>query len=195
MGIFDVPTAALIKTVAADLKKQGIEKPEWTSFVKTGTHKERAPDSPDWFYDRMASVLYRIYKNGPLGTESLRSYYGGRKRRGVKKPQFRKASGKILRTCLQILEKQGLIEKNKKGRVVTGKGHSYLNRIAKEVPKAMQQKAIEEKKKPVEHKGEEEKQVAEALKKQESKVKAKEKEKEEIKKKEKKKEEKKTEEA
>jgi len=131
LTVFDVPAAALINAVATDLRKQGIETPAWAIFVKTGQHKERAPDSPEWFSERMASILYRIYKQGPLGTEALRTYYGGRKRRGVRKACFRKASGKIVRVCLQQLEKHGLVKKDKKGRAITGKGQSYLNRLSK----------------------------------------------------------------
>ena len=194
MGVFDVPAGTLIRVVAEDLKKQGIERPAWALFVKTGPHKERSPDNPDWFFERAASVLYRIYKEGPLGTESLRTYYGGKKRRGTKRPEFRKASGKVIRSCLQALEKQGLVKKGKKGRVVTGKGQSYLNRKSKEAVA----RAAEEKERPKERreekKSEQEKRVEEALKKQEEMQRAKEKAKEE-KKKEKHKEEKKPEEA
>ena len=194
MTVFDVQAPALIKVVAADLKKQGIEQPSWACFVKTGQHKERAPENEDWFFERLASVLYRVYKQGPLGTESLRSYYGGKKRRGVKKPVFRKASGKIVRVCLQQLEKQGLIKKSKKGRVITGKGQAYLNRKAKEAgemaKRLEREKAVHKEEKHGE-KTEEEKKVEEALKKQEKEVRDKEKAREEEKKKEKKKEEKK----
>ncbi len=198
MGVFDVSASALIKVVAADLKKQGLKQPEWVMFVKTGSHRERAPDSPEWFYERAASVLYRIYKEGPLGTGSLRSYYGGKKRRGVKKAHFRKAGGKIIRVCLQELEKQGLIKKDKKGRSITGKGQSYLNKLAKETiafTKQDETKKIAAKAEKEKHseKTEEEKKVEEELKKQEQVGKNKEKAKEEAKKKEKKKEEKKAE--
>jgi hypothetical protein len=91
----------------------------------------------------MASILYRIYKEGPLGTGSLRTYYGGKKRRGTKRPEFRKSSGKIIRVCLQGLEKQGLVKKAKKGRVVTAKGQAYLNQMAKEAVGIAKQ-AVEE---------------------------------------------------
>jgi len=200
MSVFDVSAAALIREVATDLRRQGVEQPEWAVFVKTGSHRERAPDSEDWFFDRMASILYRVYKQGPLGTESLRTYYGGKKRRGVKKPHFKKAGGKIVRVCLQKLEKQGLIKKSKKGRVITGKGQAYLNGKAKEAGQHAKKvaeekiKAKEEKKKHEEEKTGEEKKVEEELKKREQEVKAKEKAREEEKKKEKRKEEKKAEE-
>lgn len=198
MGVFDVPASALIKVVAANLKKQGLKQPDWIMFVKTGSHRERAPDSPEWFYERAASILYRIYKEGPLGTGSLRSYYGGKKRRGVKKAHFQRAGGKIIRVCLQELEKQGLIKKDKKGRIITGKGQSYLNKLAKETSAFTKQddaKKIAAKIEKEKHseKTDEEKKVAEELKKQEQIRKDKEKTKEEAKKKEKKKEEKKQE--
>ncbi len=199
MTVFDVPASALISAVAEDLKKQGIEKPGWSLFVKTGPHRERAPDNENWFFERMASILYRIYKQGPLGTESLRTYYGGKRRRGVKRPHFRKAGGKIIRACLQNLEKQGLIKKGKKGRVITGKGQAYLNRKAKEaisVAKRLEEekkKVREEKKRREEEKPAEEKKVEAELKKMEQEERAKKKAKEEEKKREKKKEEKKVE--
>jgi len=190
VGVFDVPASALIKAVSVDLKKQGITQPEWSFFVKTGAHTERAPDNPDWFFDRMASILYRIYKEGPLGTGSLRSYYGGKQRRGCKRPHFRKAGGKIIRVCLQNLEKQGLVKKAKKGRVVTAKGQGYLNQRAKEAvaiaKQFEQEKAVARaEREKHEEKSVDEKKVEEVLRKQEQAVKQKEKAKDDAKKKEK----------
>ncbi len=174
LSVFDVPAGKLLAEIAADLRKQGIQAPEWAAFVKTGTSRERAPDNRLWFYVRLASVLYRVFKEGPLGTESLRTYYGGKKNKGTKRHHFRKASGKIVRTCLQTLEKQGYVKKEKKGRVITGKGHSYLNRKAKEVAaalakhEALEGKQREEKPETVEgQKAGEEKRVAEELRRQE----------------------------
>jgi len=131
MGIHDVPATELIEAVAADLKQQ-VKQPEWIDFVKTGRHRERAPQRRDWFHVRMASILYRIYNDGRVGTNRLRTYYGGRKSRGTAPHKFFKASGKVIRVCLQELEKLGYLEKEKKGRKVTGKGESYLNAKAKE---------------------------------------------------------------
>ena len=132
MAIYDVPAGELIKEVAKGLK-QKMKAPEWTRFVKTGSHVERAPQNPDWFFVRNASILYRIYKEGPLGTGELRSYYGGRKNRGKAPERKRKAGGKVIRMCLQMLEKEGLVKKGKTGRVVTGAGEKYLNAKSKEV--------------------------------------------------------------
>ncbi|MFH1391293.1 MAG: 30S ribosomal protein S19e [Candidatus Diapherotrites archaeon] len=136
MGIFDVPAGMLIEEVAKELKGK-IQQPELFSYIKTGAHKERTPNNPDWFYVRNASILYQIYKHGSTGTGSLRTYYGGRKNRGVKPEAKRKASGKVIRVCLQQLEKQGLLKKDKKGRIVTGLGEKLLYAKSKDVQKVV----------------------------------------------------------
>lgn len=142
MGIFDVPAIELIEAVAAELKNNpSYKEPVWVLFVKSGKHRERAPQRKDWWIVRCASILYRVYKDGPVGTESLRTYYGGRKNRGVKPHHFAKASGKLIRTCLQALEKDGLIRKAKpKGREITAKGAKFLNAKAKEALAVWQEK-------------------------------------------------------
>jgi small subunit ribosomal protein S19e len=158
MAILDVPATELIEAVAADLKKQ-VKQPEWTGFVKSGRHRERAPHRHDWFYVRMASVLYRVYREGRVGTNRLRTYYGGRRNRGVKPHHFSRASGKVIRLCLQELEKAGLLKKEKSGRVISGKGESYLNAKAKELKRSLEEKALREKEaepKPVKEKNLEE---------------------------------------
>src|SRR3989338_965881 len=92
--LFDVPTELLITHLASDLKEnQKVPQPAFVPYVKTGAHRERSPQNPDWYYIRMASILRRVYVDGPVGTESLRTYYGGRKARGSKPHEFRKASG------------------------------------------------------------------------------------------------------
>lgn len=134
MGIFDVPATELIEAVAAELKKSPVFKePVWTLFVKSGRHRERQPQRRDWWQMRCASILFRVFKDGPVGTESLRTYYGGKRNRGVKPHHFSKASGKVIRSCLQALEKDGLIKKAKpKGRQIAPKGEKFLNAKAKE---------------------------------------------------------------
>jgi len=131
LGIYDVHATPLIEVTAKKLQKK-LKQPEFVAFVKTGSHRERAPQREDWWYVRAASILYRLYKEGPLGVESLRTYYGGRKRRGVKPAKFRKASGKVIRSCLQELEKAGYVEKAEKGRKISPKGISLLSKAANE---------------------------------------------------------------
>ena len=132
MPVREVSASALVKRLVEELKKmKELTPPEWSHFTKTGTHKERPPEQPDWWYTRAASLLRRIFIDGPVGVQRLRSYYGGRKKRGVPPEHFRKASGKILRTILQQLEKAGLVIKTERGgRKLTAKGVNMLAAIA-----------------------------------------------------------------
>ena len=131
--VYDVPPTKLIEKLAEKLKEMNIEEPSWTAFVKTGAHKERQPDNDDWWYVRCDSVLRKIYTNGPVGVEKLRSAYGGRKNRGHKPEKFVKGSGNVVRTALQALEKLELVKRTKEGRVITPKGQSLVDNTAKEV--------------------------------------------------------------
>ena len=138
MSVFDVPPAELISSIAEDLEKKfKVKQPEFTLFVKTGQNRERAPQQRNWYYLRLGSLLYRVFKEGPVGVGSLRTYYGGKKNRGRKRHKFRKASGKIIRHGLQQLEELGFIKKEKSGRVITPKGQSYLTKKANELKKKL----------------------------------------------------------
>jgi small subunit ribosomal protein S19e len=133
MSIYNINTSELIEKAAKELKKI-VKAPEWGLFVKTGAGKERPPQREDWWYMRSASVLRKIYTHGPIGVNKLKIKYGSRKNRGHKPERFYEASGKIIRTILQQLEQAGLITKGEKGvhkgRIVTPKGKSFLDRIA-----------------------------------------------------------------
>ncbi|MCQ6253670.1 30S ribosomal protein S19e [Methanocaldococcus sp.] len=131
--VYDVPADKLIQKTAEKLKEMDIEVPEWVPFVKTGVSRERRPEQEDWWYIRCASILRKIYIYGPVGVSRLRTAYGGRKNRGHEPEHFYKGSGNIIRKALQELEKLGLVEKRPEGRVITSKGRSFLDNIAKEV--------------------------------------------------------------
>ena len=71
-NVYDVPTQELITLTAAKLKKEGkIEPPEWSDYVKTGVHREKAPIEEDWWFIRSAAVLRKIYIKGPIGVERM----------------------------------------------------------------------------------------------------------------------------
>lgn len=133
---YDVPADALIDRLSGYLKEniREIQPPEWSGYVKTGTQAERVPQNPDWWYVRSASILRKLYMNGPVGVSRLRKEYGGRKRRGVRPAHFAKAGGNIIRTVLQQLEQAGLSQKDGiKGRVVSGKGRSLLDAMSTQI--------------------------------------------------------------
>ena len=135
----DVPATKLAERLEEELKKfEEIKPPGWSMFAKSGVSRARPPQQADFWYKRTASVLRRIYLNGPVGVEKLRTFYGGRKRRGSRPARFRKGSGSIVRKILQQLDAAGLtkkVEKGKLGRVITAKGRKLLDNIAYEVSK------------------------------------------------------------
>ena len=78
-NIYDVPQDELTEKAAEELKKiPEIKPPEWAKFVKTGAAKERAPMRKDWWYTRTASVLKKLYMQGPVGVSKLRKKYGSK---------------------------------------------------------------------------------------------------------------------
>ena len=144
--MYDVDSQELIIKAAEELKKlPEIKAPSWAPFVKTGSHKERPPMDNEWWHIRVASVLRTVYRLGPVGVSKLRTKYGGKKNRGVKQERFAKGSGSILRKSLQQLEKAGLIKFTEKGvhkgRIVTPKGKSFLDKIASQI-KGVQHKEL-----------------------------------------------------
>lgn len=136
--MYDVDAQELLEKAAIELKKiPELKAPEWAPFVKTGVHKERPPADGNWWYIRSASILRTVYRQGPIGVSKLRSKYGGKKNRGVKKEHFYKGSGSILRKSMQQLEKAGfvkIVEKGiHKGRVISPKGKAFLDKIAAQI--------------------------------------------------------------
>ncbi len=137
MTIYDKNPNEIIEKTAQELEKlEEVKAPLWSKFVKTGTHKERPPVQKNWWNIRAASILRKIYlAKGPLGVSKLSKKYGGRKQRGHKKERTYTGSTNIIRKILQQLEKAGLIEKKDikghKGRIITGKGKKFLNKLSK----------------------------------------------------------------
>jgi len=143
---YDVPASMLIEKLAEYLKNNvdSIKPPEWAPFVKTGVHKERPPENPDWWYVRCASLLRKIYVKGPIGIQRLRSEYGGRKDPGVKPEHSRKGSGAIIRNALQQLEAANLVKTvNGKGRMITSEGRKLLDLLSTEIKRELEKEIPE----------------------------------------------------
>jgi len=135
---YDVPADVLIGKLSGYIKEniKDVTPPEWSAHVKTGSHVERVPQVPDWWYVRTASLLRKLYMDGPVGVQRLRKEYGGRKRKGNAPAHHRKSGGSIIRTSLQQLEKAGLVDKiDKSGRVVSKKGRSLLDAMSTQIKK------------------------------------------------------------
>jgi small subunit ribosomal protein S19e len=137
--VYDVPADLLINHVAKELtNEKKVSAPEWANYVKTGVHKERRPENQDWWYVRSAALLRRVYMDGPVGVNSLRTQYGGKKDRGSSPEKFRRGSGAIIRGALHQLEAAGFIAKVNGGRTITPKGRSFMDNasvvVKKEIP-------------------------------------------------------------
>ena len=134
--VYDVPAEDLIQVIAVELKKLNkITPPDWASFVKTGSFKQHAPQNPDWWFVRCASLLRKVYVSGPIGTSHLRKAYGGLKRGHSRPEKSTKASGAIIRKALQQLESEGLIASSKQGRTISAKGRSLLDKLSTNIIK------------------------------------------------------------
>jgi len=86
-----------------------------------------------------ASILRKILIKGPIGVSKLRIFYGNRKNMGMAPEHFVIAGGNIIRKLLQQLEKAGLAKQTEKGvhkgRILTPKGISLLDKTAAEILK------------------------------------------------------------
>lgn len=134
VNVHDVPADRLIEALADRMKKQReLDVPQWAQFVKTGSHAERPPQQPDWWYVRAASLLRKLYIHGPLGQGDLERAYGGSKAVAYNPKHRRDAGGSAIRNILKQLEQSELVAKTPRGRVLTSKGMAMLDKLSKQI--------------------------------------------------------------
>jgi small subunit ribosomal protein S19e len=137
---FEVPANDFIERLAKHLKENvsEISPPGWAEFAKTGAHKERPPQDPDWWYTRCASLLRKLYVHGPVGVARLRVAYGGNHVHGNSPKHQIPAGGSAIREPFQQLQKADLVAiDGMKGRKLTKQGLTLLNKTAAEVAKEL----------------------------------------------------------
>ena len=137
---FEVPANDLIDRLAKHLKENvsEISPPGWSEYAKTGAHKERPPQNPDWWYARCASLLRKLYVHGPVGVSRLRTAYGGNVGKGNSPEHHGRAGGSAIREPLQQLQKAELVAiEGRKGRKLTKQGLALLNKTSAEVAKGL----------------------------------------------------------
>ena len=145
--LYDVPADALIDALADELDGR-IEQPDWAEFATTGVAAELPPEQEDFWATRAASLLRKVAVSGPVGVERLSTEYGGSKNgsnRYVVAPDKRTdGSQNIIRTALQQLEEEGLIETAEgEGRRVTADGRSLLDETAEQVMEDLDRPELE----------------------------------------------------
>ena len=136
--VFEVPAGELIERLAMHLKQNvgEITPPPWSEYAKTGAHKERPPQNPDWWYFRCASLMRKLYVHGSVGVSRLRVQYGGNVGRGNRPERHVPAGGSSIREPLQQLQKAELVTvEGKKGRKLTKQGVALLSKVAAEISK------------------------------------------------------------
>jgi len=90
--------------------------------------KDLAPHSDDWLYVRAAALARRVYLTGHVGVGRLTHLMGAKARNGVARNHHGRAGSKIIRFCLQELERIGVVKKDKKhdlrkkSRVISSQG-------------------------------------------------------------------------
>ncbi|WP_049921994.1 30S ribosomal protein S19e [Halopiger djelfimassiliensis] len=135
--MYDVPADDLIEALADDLEER-LDEPDWSQFVKTGVDRELPPEQEDFWAVRAASLLRKVADRGPVGVERLATEYGGAKsgstRYRVAPDRRADGSRNLIRTILQQLEAEGLVETAEgEGRRVTADGQSLLDDTAGDV--------------------------------------------------------------
>ncbi len=130
----DVPSGKLISALAEQMKSvPSVQVPDWAKFVKTGSHAERPPASPDWWFTRAASLLRKVYIHAPVGLSDLKRAYGGTKALHYFPKHHRDAGGSSIRLILKQLEQAELVSKTPKGTVLTPKGRAMLDKVSNEL--------------------------------------------------------------
>ena len=130
----DVSTHDFVAAFAQHLKKSGkVEVPDYVDYVKTGVSKELAPYDEDWYFVRMASVARRVYVGNKSGINALRRAYGGNYRRGVRTETFSMGGGKVIRNCLQTLQKLKFVEEYNGTRRISSAGRRAMDQVAQDV--------------------------------------------------------------
>jgi small subunit ribosomal protein S19e len=145
--LYDAPADELIDELAEELDDR-LDQPDWANFAKTGAGRELPPEQEDFWARRAASLLRKVAVEGPIGVKRLSTAYGsttdGSNRYVTAPSKTTSGSRNVIRTILQQLEDEGLVEKqHDRGRVVTGEGRSLLDTTAADVIESLDRPELE----------------------------------------------------
>ncbi|KAI5187033.1 small subunit ribosomal protein S19e [Nematocida homosporus] len=141
MKVEEIEPATFIATLAKTLvEEKKIERPAEAEYIKTGHGKENAPQDPNWYHIRVASILRKLYmeelkspeklKHG-FGTLWFAQVYSTAKNNGHKPSHTVTGSKSLVRRILQGLERVGFVSQIPKGgRRLTSTGRSYLEAVS-----------------------------------------------------------------
>jgi small subunit ribosomal protein S19e len=145
--LYDAPADELIAELASELEDR-LDEPDWAQFAKTGPGRELPPEQDDFWARRAASLLRKVAMDGPIGVQRLSTAYGdtrdGSNRYTVSPPKSSDGSRNVIRTILQQLEDEDLVEQqHDRGRIVTAEGRSLLDETAGDVIESLDRPELE----------------------------------------------------
>eukprot|EP01071_Lankesteria_metandrocarpae_P013475 Lankesteria_metandrocarpae@DN7231_c0_g1_i1.p1 len=132
----EVAPLPFLESCARHLKStQSFDCPLWMEYAKTAASRELSPYDVDWLYIRAASIMRKLFIRPDVGVLGLRKKYSKKGRRGTKPSHQALAGGKVIRHCLQQLEKMGLVVKHdlNEGRRLSQLGYKLVHSISNEL--------------------------------------------------------------
>lgn len=133
--VYRVQAKPLLQAIEDTLKTiEKIELPKNHDLIKTGFGKQYSPQSPDWFYARMAAIVRLMMCKGKVSRHGLAYRYGNRKNRGVRPTSFAKASDFVNLSAIKQLENIEWFNFDKKGGdVITDAAKTILTDIIEKI--------------------------------------------------------------
>lgn len=132
--VFRVQAEPLLKAIEDTLKSNdSIKLPKDHDLIKTGFGRQHSPESPAWFYGRMAAIVRQAMCKGKVSLKGLGYRYGNRKNRGVRPSGFAKASSFVNGSAIAELEKMGWFSFANKDDILTQAAKETLSDIMEKI--------------------------------------------------------------
>lgn len=129
-----VQAVPLLKAIEGTLKANtAIKLPKDHDLIKTGSGRQYSPDSPDWFYTRMAAIVRLAMRKGRVSLKGLGSRFGARKNRGVRPSGFTRGSSFVNGAAVAELESIGWFDFSNREDILTQTAKAILSDIMEKI--------------------------------------------------------------
>lgn len=133
-GVYRTKALPLIEAIQETLKtKTEIELPKNCDLIKTSHGKQYSPESPFWFYTRMASIVRTAMCKGTVSLKGLSQKYSCRKNGGVRPSRYAKGSEFVNESAIEQLIKIGWFDFSDKKDILTSTAKEVLGEIIEKV--------------------------------------------------------------
>ena len=124
----------LLKAIESTLKSnKDIKLPKDHDVIKTGSGRQYSPDSPDWFYTRMAAIVRLAMRKGKVSLKGLCARFGCRKNRGVRPSGATRSSPFVNEAAIKELISIGWFDFANKEDILTPRAKEILTEIMEKV--------------------------------------------------------------